>query len=175
MRKGSFTPNKICYQDYLLTKFLIESSKYGNKEVIIDTEDWDRVKQRRWGIHFDPTIDNFYVLWHNSNKEWTSLHNFILNNKWIDHINHNTLDNRKINLRICNNIQNKQNSRIYRNNTSGYKGVTWHKPSSKWISHITINKKYMHLGYFKDKIDAAKVYNEMAIKYFGEFAQLNQI
>jgi hypothetical protein len=65
------------------------------------------------------------------------------------------------------------NSKI--TNTSGFKGVIWHKQSKKWYARITLNYKRIDLGLFKDKIQAAIAYNEAAIKYHGEFARLNKI
>ena len=93
----------------------------------------------------------------------------------IDHINGNGLDNRKCNLRFANANQNQHNRKTNKNNKSGYKGVCWHKRHNKWISRISINNKLIHLGLFNDKLDAANTYNNAAIKYYGEFANLNII
>lgn len=93
----------------------------------------------------------------------------------IDHINMNGIDNKKDNLRICNKSQNGMNSRKQNNNTSGYKGVCWHKVAKKWMAHTQVNGKRIYLGYFKTKKQAALVYNEAAKKYHGEFARLNII
>jgi hypothetical protein len=91
----------------------------------------------------------------------------------VDHINGDTLDNRRVNLRICDNTQNQRNSRLGKNNTSGYKGAGWHKIHKKWVGRIKVNNKLIHLGYFNTVIEAAKAYDEAAIKYFGEFANIN--
>ena len=93
----------------------------------------------------------------------------------IDHINGDPSDNRRSNLRLCTNQQNAQNRGAQANNKSGYKGVSWHKHSKKWQSQIKANDKVIPLGYFDDPIDAAKTYNEAAIKYHGEFARINII
>ena len=97
------------------------------------------------------------------------------NNLDVDHINHDGLDNRKENLRICTRSQNMMNQRVYKNNKSGYKGVYWHKANSYWVSQIRKNKKSIYLGYFKDKTVAAKAYNKAALEIFGKYALLNEV
>ena len=93
----------------------------------------------------------------------------------IDHINGNSLDNRKLNLRICTNSQNLMNRGKNKNNTSGYKGVRLINSNKKWRAQIQYKKIFYHLGCFEKRIDAAKAYNEAAIKFHGEFANLNKI
>jgi hypothetical protein len=61
------------------------------------------------------------------------------------------------------------------NNSSGYKGVSFNNSSKKWRAQIWLNSKSYHLGLFIDPIDAARAYNEAALKYHGEFAHLNKI
>jgi len=91
----------------------------------------------------------------------------------VDHINRNTLDNRKCNLRICTNAENAMNRGVPKNNTSGYKGVTWIARNNRWRSLIIINRKRKYLGYFESKIDAAIAYDIAALSHRGEFAYLN--
>ena len=93
----------------------------------------------------------------------------------VDHINCNKLDNRKINLRICDQRRNKMNGRAHKDNKSGYKGVCLDKRTQKWLAHIGIDGKQTHIGTFYNKIDAAVAYNNAAVKHFGSFANLNII
>ena len=93
----------------------------------------------------------------------------------IDHINKNPLDNRRINLRICNKSQNAMNSKIASNNTSGFRGVKWYKPGQKWYVSIKVMRKDIYLGLFKNKKDGAIAYNKAAKEYYGEFAYLNKV
>ena len=94
----------------------------------------------------------------------------------VDHINHNRLDNRKCNLRVCTHQQNMQN-RAKGGGMSKYKGVVFDKrPLNKpWISQITTNHKHHKLGYFKTELEAAKQYNCAARILFGQFALENKI
>lgn len=88
-----------------------------------------------------------------------------------DHINGDTLDNRRANLRWCSATENMRNQKIHSDNTSGFKGVF--KSRNRWVARIRINGINKHLGSFKEKEDAARAYDSNAKKYFGEFARLN--
>lgn len=95
----------------------------------------------------------------------------------VDHINHDRLDNRRENLRVCTHGQNMMNRSINKTmkGKSQYKGVTWFKPTQKWKGTITCRGKSIHLGYFTDEKHAALMYNQAAEELFGEFAFLNKI
>jgi hypothetical protein len=93
----------------------------------------------------------------------------------VDHINGNTLDNRKENLRICTQNQNGKNRLLNKNNVSGYKGVTYKKANKLWCAQIVVNYHKMYLGLFTTAEAAALAYNEAAKKYHGEFAKLNEV
>jgi hypothetical protein len=93
--------------------------------------------------------------------------------RMADHINHNTLDNRRSNLRIVTCAQNNRNTLTRKDNTSGCRGVTWHKPLRKWRVQIGVNGKKLHVGVYVDLKDAALAYDEAARRLFGEFAQTN--
>jgi hypothetical protein len=67
------------------------------------------------------------------------------------------------------------NSKLRKDSTSGFKGVTYCKRNNKYASVIKLNQKLIWLGYFIDPLDAARAYNEAALKYHGEFANLNKI
>jgi len=94
---------------------------------------------------------------------------------YVDHINNNGLDNRRANLRIVTKKQNAYNSLPIIGKKSEYKGVCFDKQRLKWRASICPNRKYIVLGIFKEEIDAAKAYNDAAIKHYGEFAYLNKI
>jgi hypothetical protein len=92
-----------------------------------------------------------------------------------DHINHNTLDNRRSNLRIATSSQNQGNAQKHKSKSSPYKGVSWSKRSGRWLVHITIDGKQTYVGSFPPDaaIAAALAYNDAASLAFGEFASLN--
>lgn len=98
---------------------------------------------------------------------------FPLNGNRVDHINGDTLDNRRSNLRLSTPSQNSMNRSKAPNNTSGYKGVHFHKGVNKWVAELTVKYKKFHLGVFDTKVDAARAYDLRAFKEFGEFAQFN--
>jgi hypothetical protein len=86
-----------------------------------------------------------------------------------DHINGDKADNRWTNLRLATRSQNQANLRKMATNTSGYKGVRWHK--GKWEAKITVNGQQKYLGYFDCPATAHAVYAEAAKKHFNEFAR----
>lgn len=145
---------------------------------IVDDEDYDYLMQWKW------CVSGYEPYWHavrslpriNKKTKAMKMHRQLMNvesNYFIDHINHNTLDNRKCNLRICLKNENERNRKLQKNNSSGYKGVWYDKRDNKWRVSIQINKKRYHIGGFDDLIDAAKAYDEAAKIYHGKFAKLN--
>jgi len=91
--------------------------------------------------------------------------------KDIDHCNGNPSDNCWSNLRLATVTQNNANSKIRRDNTSGFKGVSFQKKAKKWEARIQVNKKKIFLGLFNSAEEAHKAYCESAEKYFGKFAR----
>lgn len=91
----------------------------------------------------------------------------------IDHVNGNGLDCRRANLRPATNSQNQANRRAPRNNTSGFRGVSWHKSEGKWRAVIKVHQRQTQLGYFGAPEDAARAYDAAARRAFGEFARVN--
>lgn len=149
------------------------------QEFYFDKEDYERVSQHTWSNN-----GKGYIMTGVYNKDsgrviGLRLHRLIMNvsysKTFVDHINHNPLDNRKSNLRVCSRAENNRNQSVNVNNTSGFKGVHWHNVTNKWVARIRINGKLKHLGYFTNKLEAAKAYNKAASFYFGEFAYLNKI
>lgn len=160
-------------------ELIINSPKYGKHIVLIDDEDFEKVKEYAWNVQHSKSNGKSYVRTHSKNgvkiKEIT-LPRLVLSDstkKDIDHINGNTLDNRKSNLRACSRSENCRNRGMSKNNSSGYKGIFQCK--KRWQSSIMINRAAIYIGSFATKEEAALAYNKAAIKYHGEFACLNEV
>lgn len=138
-----------------------------NNPFYFDLEDYDKIKNYCW----HETKDG-YVATRIGNKAHFMMHRLIMNcsdDMDIDHADHNRMNNRKYNLRICTRQQNNRNKRKTDKNTSGIVGVYWNKMCKKWQASITINKKSIYLGLYNDINEAAKARKEAEIKYFGDF------
>ena len=90
----------------------------------------------------------------------------------LDHVNGVKSDNRISNLREASSSENGRNTSAYRNNTSGYKGVSWHKRIGKWGSAIRLYGRVRHLGYFTEIEDAAAAYAAASKELHGEFGRV---
>ena len=90
--------------------------------------------------------------------------------EYLDHINNDRLDNRIENLRAVSSKQNTYNTVLNIKNTSGVKGVAWHKHTGKWQARMRINDKEQYLGIFDNIEDAERVMKETREKIHGEYA-----
>jgi hypothetical protein len=160
-----------------MKKIDISTTKYPNTFAIVDDEDFEYLNQFRWHCSQGYAYRRFY--YKNKKSKIIGMHRFIMKapkDKLVDHINMNPLDNRKSNLRICGKRENSINGKIKSNNTSGYKGVHKNtKSKTKWRVNLKHNGKQICVGYFNDKIEAAKAYNKKALELYGEYARLNII
>jgi len=143
------------------------------KFAIVDAEDYDWLSQYKWCAAKDRYT--FYA--HRGSSGTTvTMHRVIMRapkGVMCDHINHNGLDNRKSNLRLCTNAQNQYNKSPKKGCASRYKGVVWRRDCKKWRARIGFKRKRIHLGDFDDQMDAAMAYDDKAVELFGEFAYLN--
>jgi hypothetical protein len=89
----------------------------------------------------------------------------------VDHINSDTLDNRRENLRVATQSQNQSNRGKQSNNTSGFKGVCWSSSSKKWLAAIRVNGKRYHLGLANTPEEAHELYKKACLEFFGEFSR----
>lgn len=146
-------------------------------EVYFDDEDLALVTNYNWYAHTDASGKKYaYANQYQGNYKnaIVKMHRLIMDtDEGLDHKNRNGLDNRRENLRIASKSQNGCNRGPQRNNTSGFKGVTFHKKSGKWMARITIEGKTHYLGLFLSKEGAAIAYDDAAKRYHGEFAWIN--
>lgn len=150
---------------------------------IVDEEDYEKMAKHNWCISGDG-IRQYAVRGTRSRildfQRIIKMHREILGltdpTICVDHINHNGLDNRKDNLRLCSISQNGFNKiKQLRPTSSQYKGVSWTPHAKLWRAYIWYRRKRTSLGYFKSEVSAAIAYNNAAINIFGEFAHLNNI
>lgn len=143
---------------------------------IVDDDDYDRLMQYSWCLNAQGYAVRGYQ--QNGVKHQVRMHRAVIGDVCagfeVDHINGNRLDNRRSNLRIATRAQNAAN-RSTTSHSSTYRGVRKAKGRKVWTARICVNQKYIHLGQYKTEIDAAKAYNDAAIKYFGDYARLNRI
>lgn len=138
----------------------------------IDEEDFSRLSKHSWCASY--TGFGWYARAKIKGK-MVYMHRVIMNakkNQIVDHINGDTLDNRKENLRFVTASQNIQNSMGYKG-SSKYKGV--HYDRNKWRADIQKDKKRIRIGRYDSEIEAARAYDQKAIELFGEFAKINGV
>ena len=149
------------------------------KEALLDDEDYIIAKRYKWYAHY--RRGKFYAatqLYDPATKTQSlvSLHDVIL---WkpkgfiIDHINGDSLDNRRKNLRVCTYSENCQNTKIRKDNTSGVRGVNRKQGTEQWVARVSFKKKRFYLGTFDKKKDAIEAYNKKASELYGINAKLN--
>jgi len=146
-----------------------------DKFAIIDVEDAEEIGKYNWHLN-----NHGYAVRKSSavfaKPAMITMHRVINNTLEgfdTDHIDGNRINNIKSNLRSATRSQNMQNANKIKTNTSGYKGVGWHKSTKKWQAQIQVSGKQMHLGYFNSASEAAKAYDRKAVEFFGEFARIN--
>ena len=171
---------------------------------IVDDEDYERLigitpKWYLWTSKSDSVYARTYVRLPGEKRHGSCMHRVIMNNPDgldVDHINRNTLDNRKENLRVCTRAQNCQNKPARRDSATGYKGVwenksplrkrrvlktgevkyyeyTRKKRFAAYIAHPTKKNRNQKIGFFATAEEAARAYDAKAIERYGEYAYLN--
>jgi hypothetical protein len=145
---------------------------------IVDDEDHEYLNQWKWYCSKDGYVRRSEHHWTPGGKDKVitiRMHRQILGikNPYIqsDHINHNRLDNRKSNLRICTNNENCKNASKHRDAKSKFIGVIWYK--NKWIARVRCNYIEVYRKVFNNEIEAALARDGAAKLYHGEFANLN--
>lgn len=165
MDKGQYTPNIYRIDGDSAYIAITDRSRTTIMEAIVDRDDLARViAYGRWCRRLPQGEPYIFC---NTGKIF--LHRFIVEatpKLVVDHINHNTLDCRKANLRICTRAQNAQNRRGPTvRSQSGVRNVSWRSAASAWVVHMRVNKETHSFGCYASLEEAAKVAKEMREKY----------
>lgn len=151
------------------------------KVALVDKRDLQRVSQFKWFYDKSHTAGDGYArtwLQRKHKRKSLRMHRFILgvedSRTQVDHINGNTLDNRRSNLRIVSNADNAKNRRISKANTTGYKGVSYYKARGKYGAYIYSGGKNTFLGLYLTVEEAAAAYDRAAVEHHGKFARTNK-
>lgn len=140
-----------------------------NQFAIVDDEDFELISKLKW--HIQPAC--------NGREGYAvtkiRMHRVIINaphGAMVDHINGDSLDNRKCNLRLCTNAQNQQNTEA-RGGSSRHKGVSFNKKSGKWLAGFLFEGRRYYCGLWDDEDDAARAVDKKRGEVCGTFASKN--
>lgn len=169
-RKSVTQPEDDSYRLIPLTKgqfSLIDTSDYEKLSIFVYHAVWDKDTKSYYAMRNSKSI--------NGKRHNIRMHSDVMgllygDKRTVDHINHDTLDNRRQNLRIANQSEQSRNTRLSKANTSGVKGVSFNKITRKWIAYITVYRKRKNLGTFVTKEKAAQARCAAEIEIHGEFA-----
>lgn len=147
---------------------------FKGEPVMVDDSDFEWLSQYGWSLS-----TKGYVRRRENQSDGSSIqllmHRFVLGIPYgdpriVDHANGIKTDNRRSNLRICTKAQNGYNQKEQRNNTSGFKGVTFHKVTGRFMAQIRSDGKKKYLGTFDTAQEAHDAYCVAALELHGEFA-----
>ena len=139
---------------------------------VVDIADFGILRQFNWWVNFGSVRPRAMG---KVNGKQIYMHRFILNAPRsfdVDHINRDSLDNRRCNLRLATRTQNNANA-VRKKHTSQFKGVSWQTERNCWTASGSLNNRRLHLGRFAVEEMAALAYDSWADEHYGEFARLN--
>jgi len=151
-----------------------EISLTQGKVALVDDEDYTRVARYHWCFSHGYAKRRATLALRMSLMIY--MHRLLMGaiqGQEVDHINMNTLDNRRENLRLCTSSQNKGNAKRRTDNTSGFRGVSFYRRDGNWTAQLVVRGQYLYLGRHATATEAARAYDKAARKHFGEFARLN--
>lgn len=168
------TRNEIKIKDELAKISLYDKNGEILTETIIDSEDVEKCSVHKWSLKKRKNRQGYV----RCDKYNLYLHRFVLDlkkndHKNVDHINLNTLDNRKKNLRVCTAAQNARNQNGWRKRKHKYKGVVFFHGS--FYARIVVDRKTHTFGPFKSELEAARAYDAAALRLHGSFARINGV
>ena len=136
---------------------------------IVDDEDYELLSKYKWRVASGKNHDHHYAI------AGVRMHRLILDappGYMVDHINGDTLDNRKVNLRLCTNSQNQQNTSS-RGGTSKYKGVSFRSRDGRWIAAFQYDGIRYYCGIWDTEEEAARAVDKKRGEVCGDFASKN--
>ena len=157
---------------------MIEIPLTRGKVALIDDADFDLISRFKWSAY--KSKNTYYahagVRLNNGSRTTIQMHRLLLGltdpKIKTDHRDRNGLNNSRANLRACSHAENGRNRTAQANNSSGYKGVSFHKQHEKWQARIMVNGKSKHLGFYLTPEDAHQAYCAAAAEFHGEFANV---
>jgi len=170
LERTKFDKNEIIICDEYAEICLYDKDHAIIAKSLIDLEDVDKAKEHHWRKSIDGYVTTDIIS--NGKKSVMFLQNLVMpqeEGKYVDHIFHKTLDNRKSQLRLCTWSENNCNKDKQSNNTSGHKGITYAKDRNRWVAQIGKDNKHYHIGSYKTLEEALEAYKVAAAKYHGEF------
>lgn len=157
----------------------LRSRKHAGLVALVDRADEALVSGFDWHPMWDRHTRSFYAIAtvrEGNRRVPVRMHRLVVSanhHEFVDHVNNDTLDNRRTNLRLCSRSQNQANQRESAGKTSQYKGVRWNRECQKWQAQIGVQGKRHHLGLFTDERSAAAAYDSAARNVFAEYAKVN--
>lgn len=146
---------------------------YSQHYCVVDATDIPIIKEFRW---YGMKRGEVFYAYSKISSHKILMHRLVIhanNNQIVDHIDHNGLNNRRTNLRICSQQENTFNSRSSKNSSSRFVGVSYIKQDKKWISYLKKDGKIVHRQRHATELEAAQARDEAAKIFFGKFAHLN--
>lgn len=147
---------------------------------IVDIDDYEWLSQWKWYAKWNKPTQSFYAArssYETGAAKTIRMHRQILDidsDLRVDHRDHDTLNNRRGNLRPATYAQNNQNASLRKDSSSGVRGVDFHKGSQKWRARIAFNGNKITLGVFEKLDDAKAAYADAARTHHGEFASIQE-
>lgn len=155
----------------------LHGKRAAGRVALIDEADHPLVMSYRWNVH-ESGLSAYAMAYRVGSgaagrpSQNVTMHQLLTGWPMTDHVNHDGLDNRRVNLRPATKVLNAANSRP-RGGTSKYRGVCWYARRSKWMVRIKINGRPRFLGYFADEEEAARRFDAVARAEWGVYACLN--
>lgn len=140
-----------------------------NLSALVDDEDFEWLSEYRWyAVEYSRVKNRFYAKM--SSRRKTLMHRLLLNaprELEVDHMNGNTLDNRKSNLRLATRSENARNCLVRIDSKARFKGVEYRQDKGKYSAYYTLNGEKHHIGYFDDALSASEAHKKSFSEALG--------